>query len=198
MNGSLVYLVTLLAGLGFQFLSRWSVTKNLWISLLILVLLPPSISFGLVCGIWVGCAFIPFSSSIKRPTNNFQVGWGEVIAYSLWIFAGFILTLVYLFKIKHGGNMETGQSEALAWVFLTMIELCICRIIACSVPSWSRSALGCRIGFINFLLMLYWLYPYGWFVIGLTFITFLVVFPLLLAWMDFPNNDSDVIVTGGR
>ena len=198
MNGSLIYLVTLLAGLGFQFLSRWSVTKNLWFSFLILALLPPSVSFGLVCGTWVGCAFIPLNSGIKRPGNDYRGSWREVVVFSLWVFAGFILTLVYLFKIKHSGNMEVGQSEALAWVFLAMIELCIFRIIACSVPRWSRSTLGCRIALINFLLLLYWIYPYGWFAAGLTFITFLVAFPLLLAWMDFPNNESDIIVTGGR
>ncbi|HEY8462887.1 MAG TPA: hypothetical protein VIM29_02535 [Bacillota bacterium] len=198
MNESLIYLVTLLAGLGFQFLFRWSVTKNLWLSFLILVAFSPSISFGLVCGLWVGCAFIPDSLNRKRLPNNYQIGWKDALVFSIWTFAGFLLTLVYLFKIKLTGNMEIVQSEALAWVFLTMIELCLFRIVADSVPDWSRGLLGCRMGLINFLMVLYWIYRYGWLVMGLIFISLIVAFQLLLSLMKFPTNRTNDVVRGGR
>lgn len=198
MNGSIIYLAALLAGLGFQFFLRWSATKNLWLSFFILAVFPYLIGFGSVCGIWIGCAFIPYSSGIKRLPSNYRAGWKEVIVFSLWTFCGFLLTLVYLLKIKLTGHMRVDQSEALAWVFFLMIEICIFRIISCTVPGWFRIPLGYRMGFLNYLLVLYWTYSYGWFANILTLLTLLVVFPLLLKWMKFSNGEADMVVTGGN
>jgi hypothetical protein len=190
------YFATLLAGIGFQLLTRWTPGKNAAISFLLTGILPPFLSFGLISGIWIGCAFCTLDMNIKRISHKVQVHWKQTFIYSFWTFSGFLITLVFLFKIKLGGVLKTEQSEILAWIFLLILEFCIFRIIACSVPNWFRIQLGYRLGLINFLLMLYWIYPYGIFVILLTFFTFLLLFPLLLLWMDFSDRDSDLVVMG--
>lgn len=200
MNGSIIYIAALLAGLGLQFLSRWSPAKNLGLSFLILACLPYSFGFGLVCGIWAGCAFIPYSSNANHPKRqlNPKRAWREVFIYSLWTFAGFLMALIFLFKIKLSGNMQPGQREMLTWVFFGIIELCIFRIIACSVPGWFRLPLGYRMSFLNFLLILYWVIPYGWFAVVLTFLTLMAGFPLMLSLMSFSHTDSDIVMGGSR
>jgi hypothetical protein len=194
---SLIYYVaTLFAGIGFQLLTRWSPGKNVVISFFLTGILPPFLSFGLISGIWIGCAFCTLDSNIRRLSNNAQVHWKQTIIYSLWTFSGFLLTLLFLFKIKLGGFLKTGQSEILAWIFLLILEFCILRIIARSVPNWFRTPLGYRLGFINFIMVFYWIYSYGLFVILLTFCTFMLLFPALLLWMDFSGRDSDLVVMG--
>lgn len=200
MNGSIIYIAALLAGVGLQFLSRWSPFKNLGLSFLILAMLPYAFGFGMVCGIWVGCAFIPYNTSAnhpKRPLNP-KRAWREVFIYSLWTFSGFLMALVFLFKIKLAGGMQPPQMEALTWVFFGIIELCLFRIIACAAPSWFRLTLGYRMSFLNFLLVLYWVIPYGWFAVVLTFLTLMASFPLVLSLMSFAHHDSDVVMGGSR
>lgn len=197
MNGSWGFIATLLVGVAWQYLTKWSPGKKWLLSFLLACLLPPELTGGLLGGIWIGSAFITTPVNSQRDLKRHpQVGWREVVTFSLWTFAGFLLTLVFLFKIKSTGIWEIKQCQWFAWSFLAMLELCLLRIIARLVPSWLRLGVGIRMGFLNFLMLLYWLYPYGWVFGGLILVTLLVMYPLLLSVMAFSTGDADIMTRG--
>jgi hypothetical protein len=194
MNGSLGLLASLLVGVGWQFLTKWAPAKNWAFSFLMAFLAPPVLTGGLLCGIWICSAFIVPPANLKGGgNNNQQVGWKQVIIFSLWLFAAFLLTLVFLVKLKWAGIWEITQCQWFAWSFLAVLDLCLLRVIALLIPRWLRIEAGMRIGFFYFLLLLYWLYPYGWVLGGLTFLTLVIVIPLALSWLAFSSSNADLM-----
>jgi hypothetical protein len=197
MNGSWGFGAWLLVGVAWQYLIKWTPGQNWVLSFLLACLLPPGLTGGLLAGIWICSAFIVSPVNLQRKVDRHpKASWKEIVKFSLWTFAGFLLTLVFMFKIKLTGVWEIKQCQWFAWSFLVVLELCLLRIIARLTPSYLRLGVGFRMGFLNFLMLLYWLYPYGWILGGLTLLTLLVMFPLLLSGMAFSKSKVGIIKKG--
>ena len=96
------------------------------------------------------------------------------------------MALLFLWKLKVGSNLEIGHRETMAWLFLIVIELCLYRVIARSYPSLYRIQLGYGMAIINFLMLLFWIYPLGIYLMLLIFGSLLIINPILLIWLDPP------------
>ena len=182
-----IYIVTLLLGFLFQALVRWSPRVILGISFLLALFLPPGWGIGLVEGLLITCAFFTYeplreSQFDQTPT----VSWQKILLTSLWTFAGFLLTLLFLLRFKLTGSINIQQGETLAWIFLILVEVCLYKVIVKDSFSLYRIPLGFGIAVLNFLMILYWIYPLGWSFIGLVFFSLLIINPLLLIWIDIP------------
>lgn len=184
-----IYLLFLAIGFGLQYLIRWSPRVNLAISYFMVLILPPSWSIGLIGGAWISCAFFTYMPERERRFEvTPAVSWGKTVFSSLWTFAGFLLTLIFLWKLKVTNSLGLYQREMFAWVFLILIEICLYRVIARLSPSFYRIPLGYGIAFFNFLMILYWIYPFGisWSILIL--FSLLIINPLLLLLVDLPLN----------
>jgi hypothetical protein len=198
MNNGWGFLALLLVGVGWQLLTKWTPTKNWGLSFLTALIAPPVPTAGLLTGIWICAAFIVVNPNWRQNLNNnsLRIAWKEVVIFSLWTFAGFLITLLFFFKLKLSGWYEIEQCQWFAWSFLFVLEICLLRIIARLIPGWSRTGVGVRMGFLNFLFLLYWLYPYGLILEGLTLLTLVVTFPILLGWLAFSQNNDDPVSRG--
>lgn len=182
-----IYILSLAIGFGLQLLIRWSPWLNLAISFLVVLFLPPNWSIGLVGGTWISCAFFTYNPEQERRFDVIQViNWSRTILSSLWTFAGFLLTLVFLWKLKVTNSLDVGQREIMAWYFLILVEICLYRVIARLSPNLYRGTLGYRIAFLNFLMILFWIVPLGIIYICLIFLTLMVINPLILMIVDRP------------
>jgi hypothetical protein len=185
----LVYIIFLLVGFGLQFLVRWSPWVNLAISYLVVAILPPGWSLGLIIGTWISCAFFTFNPEQDRQFAIIpSVSLRKTVFSALWTFAGFLLTLIFLWKIKTSNSLDVFPREILAWVFLILIEVCLYRVIARLSPRLYRIPLGYGIAILNFLMILYWIFPFGLLMIGLILFSLLIINPLLLVLVDMPLN----------
>jgi hypothetical protein len=184
----LIYLAALAIGFSVQYLIRWSPRVNTVLSFLTVMLVPPFWSLGLIGGFWISSAFFTF----KPESDNQHRGalpimtWQKVCLYSAWTFLGFLLTLVFLWKLKITNSLLIDQREVLAWLFLVLVEVCIFKIIAKMSPGLYRIPMGYGMAFLNFLMVLHWLFPLGPYRIGLILVSFLVINPLLLSLVDLP------------
>ena len=184
-----IYLLTLGAGFSVQNLLRWSPTVNLVLSFLIIFLVPPVWSLGLIGGIWVACAFFNFNPELDRLELMKGFSWLKVFFSSLWVFGGFLLTLCLLWKLKVSGYMLS-QRELMGWAFFVLVEVCQYRIIAKLSPVIHRIPMGYGIAFCNFLMLLFWLLPLGIPVILMVLGTLVIIVPLLLVFVDLPVGNN--------
>lgn len=181
----LIYIFFLVIGFGFQSMVRWSPWFNLALSYLIVLLLPPNWSLGLVNGSWIACAFFTYNPEQDNRFDTIPViSFRKTILASCWTFSGFLLTLLFLWKLKITNSLDLFPREILAWFFLILIELCLYRVIAKISPSLYRIPLGYGIAIINFLMILYWIYPLGISFMVLILLTLLIVNPILLLVID--------------
>ena len=181
--------------LGFilQALVRWTPWAAVGISFLTVILLPALWGVGMTVGLWCCCAFLTFHPDEEHPEK--KGGFKRILVYALLTFYGFILTLLILWKVKHGYGMITvSQREWLAWFYLAAIEVCFYKIIANASHKWNRFQIGYGIGFLNTCMLLFWLFPYGYSMIVLTLLTLLVLNPLLLLWVDRLKRETDGII----
>jgi hypothetical protein len=184
-----VNILFFLGGFGWQFLVRRSPWVNLILSFAAAAILPPGWGLGLIIGIWISCAFFTFNPEQERQFETIStVNWQKIFLAALWTFSGFILTLVFLWKLKISDNMGLLPREILAWVFLILIEICLFRIIAKLVPRLYRIPIGYGIAVLNFLMILYWILPLGIWIMGLILLSLLITHPLLLVLVDMPLN----------
>jgi hypothetical protein len=190
----LIYIVFFAVGFGLQLLVHWSPGVNLGLSFPIVLIIPPEWSLGLIIGMWICCAFLTFNPEEERRVGTIStINWPKIFLAALWTFAGFILTLIFLWKLKVSNNLAVLPREILAWVFLSLIEICLIRIIARLVPRFYRIPLGYGMAALNFLMILYWVLPFGLWASGLIFLSLLIVTPLLLVLVDMPQNTQDSI-----
>ncbi len=181
-----IYLLTLGAGFVIQNFIRWSPWVNLGITFLIIFLVPPGWGLGLIGGIWIACAFFTFNPELDRLELLKGLSWLKVFLSSIWIFAGFLLTLCLLWKLKLSGYSLVAQREFIGWAFLVLIEVCQYRIIAKLLPVLHRIPLGYGIAFFNFLMLLFWLLPMGIPFVAMVLVTLAIINPLLLVFVDQP------------
>lgn len=182
-----IYLLFLFAGFCLQFLARWSPLINLAASYLMVLFLPPAWSLGLTSGIWIACAFFTYNPEQEHHLDTIPaISFRKILLSSVWTFSGFLLTLIFLWKLKVQTNLDLGQRELLAWAFLGLIEICLYRVIARLSPSLYRIPLGYGMAVFNFLLLFYWIYSLGIVWMALIFFTFLIINPLLLLVVDLP------------
>lgn len=181
-----IYLLTLGAGFAIQNLTRLSPWLNIGLSYLIILLIPPGWSLGLVAGLWIACAFFTFNPDLDRLELLKAFSWFKVFFVSLWTFSGFILTLFLIWKLKVSGYLLASQREFLAWTFLVLIEVCQYRVVAKLSPVLHRIPLGYGAAFFDFLMLLYWLYPMGVPIMALALVTLIIINPLLLVFVDLP------------
>jgi hypothetical protein len=188
-----IFILFLVVGFGLQFLIRWSPWVILAISYLVVAILPPGWSLGLIIGTWISCAFFTFNpEQVYQFEMISAVSWRKTVFSALWTFTGFLLTLIFLWKLKMSNSLELFPREILAWVFLIMIEICLYRIIARLSPRLYRIPLGYGIAFLNFLMILYWIFPFGGLFMLLILVSLLIINPLLLILVDMPfNGDQD-------
>lgn len=181
-----IYLLSLGMGFVVQNFTRWSPWVNLGLTFLMILSIPPGWSLGFIGGIWVACAFFTFSPELDRLELLKAFSWLKVFFSSLWIFAGFLLTLCLLWKLKISGYLSLSQREFIAWAFLVLIEACQYRIIARLSPILYRIPLGYGIAFFNFLMLLFWLLPLGISIMTMVLVTLAIINPLLLVFVDLP------------
>lgn len=190
-----IFILFLLVGFGLQFLVRWSPWVNLAISYLVVAIFPPVWSLGLIIGTWISCAFFTFNPELEHQFEMISaVSWRKTVFSALWTFTGFLLTLIFLWKLKMSNSLELFPREMLAWFFLILVEICLYRIIARLSPRLYRIPLGYGIAFLNFLMILYWIFPFGVLFILLILFSLLIINPLLLIIVDMPlGGDQDQI-----
>ncbi len=181
----LIILFTMPAGFMIQYYIRLSPWTNLMISVPLVLLIPPLWAFGLVCGVWICCAFNTFhpetANKIDAPN---RIGFGNILLYSGLTFLGFLLTLILLWKFKTVSNLSSTQREIFAWIFLAVIEICLYKIIARLTPGLYRIPLGYAMAVINFLMIFYWISTKGIYLTLLVFFTLLILNPLILTWLE--------------
>jgi hypothetical protein len=181
-------------GFGLQFVIRWSPLINLALSFLMALLLPPAWSLGLIIGSWISCAFFTFNPEQEK--HQFEITaitWRKSFLAALWTFTGFLLTLIFLWKLKISGNLELMPREIMAWSFLLLVEICLYRIISILAPSFYRIPLGYSIAVFHFLMLFYWIFPWGIWISGLVLLSLLIINPLLLVMVDIQFNAQDPI-----
>jgi len=197
---TIIFILSVAAGLGLNLLAHWPTRLCAAVSLPLALLLPPYWSHGLLSGLWIGSAFLMSAAEADhRKNQSTGVSWGKIFSYALFTFYGFILALILLWKTKNAllfVNLQ--QREILTWLFLIMIEISFYRIIARDCHKWQRVSTGGGIGFLNFLMVLYWIYPYGLTAMVLTLITLLLINPFLLFWVDHPARDQNNFFRGAR
>jgi hypothetical protein len=181
----LIILFTMTAGFVIQYYIRLSPWINLAVSFPLVLLIPPSWGFGLICGIWICCAFSTFHPEMENKIDApNRIRFVKILLYSLLTFSGFLLTLVLLWKFKIMGNPDLAQREVFAWIFLAIVEICLYKVIARLAPGLYRIPLGYGIAVLNFLMILYWVSGKGIYFMVLVFFTMLIVNPLLLTWVE--------------
>ena len=181
-----IYMLSLSAGFVWQNFTRWSPWVNLGLTFLMVFMIPPSLSLGFSGGVWVCSAFFTFNPELDRLELLKAFSWLRVFLSSLWVFAGFLLTLCLLWKLKSSGYLVVAQREFIAWAFLVLIEVCQYRIIAKLSPVLYRIPLGYGIAFFNFLMLLFWLVPLGLSFMLMVLVTLMIINPLLLVFVDLP------------
>jgi hypothetical protein len=159
---------------------------NLILSYLLIFILPPNWSLGLVGGIWISCAYFTYKPDLDRLELLKGLSWYKVFFSSLWTFAGFLLTLSLVWKLKVTGFEGASQRELLAWTFLVLIEVCQYRVIARLSPVLHRIPLGYGIALFNFLMLTFWLYELGIPSMIMALVTLVIINPLLLIFNDLP------------
>ncbi|NLW47512.1 MAG: hypothetical protein GXY86_09290 [Firmicutes bacterium] len=185
-----IYLLSFGAGFIVQYFSRLSPWVNLALSYLLVFILPPMWSLGLVGGIWISCAYFTYNPDLDRLELLKGLSWYKVLLSSLWTFTGFLLTLSLVWKLKVTGFEVASQREIIAWTFLVLIEVCLYRVIARLSPALHRIPLGYGIALFNFLMLTFWLYELGIPVMIMALVTLLIINPLLLIVIDLPVGAS--------
>ncbi len=190
----IVYSVFFILGLGLEFVIRWSPGINLLLSFILAFVLPPGWSFGFIIGSWISCAFFTYNPEQEGQFEAITtINWRRILMASIWTFAGFLLTLVFLWRVKIGNLMGIYPREILAWTFFALVEICLCRIIAKLVPRLYRIPLGYGIAVLNFLMLLFWILPFDIWKIGLILLSLLIIYPVVLVLVDSPLEAKDPI-----
>ncbi len=194
-TGSIVMdIIFFVLGFGLQFVIRWSPIMNLVLSFIFALAIPPGLSFGFIIGSWISCAFFTYNPEQEGQFETVAViNWRRILVASLWTFAGFLLTLVFLWRLKIGSGMEVDSREIVAWLFFAFVEICLCRIIAKLVPRLYRIPLGYGMAILNFLMLLFWILSFDIWKIGLILLSLLIVYPLILVSVDSPFAVEDPI-----
>ena len=185
-----IYLLSFGAGLVVQHFFRLSPWVNLILSYLLVFILPPNWSLGLMGGIWICCAYFTYNPDLDRLELLKGLSWYKVFFSSLWTFTGFLLTLSLVWKLKVTGIQLASQREVLAWTFLVLIEACQYRIVAKLSPIFHRIPLGYGIALFNFLMLAFWLYELGIPLMLMALVTLVIINPLLLIFIDLPVGTS--------
>lgn len=176
-------LLALGGGALFQNCFRCSPRWNLGVTCLVVIIFSPAWSMGWTLGSWFSCAFLTYHP--ENELRDMPQGWLAIFCYAGFSFSGFILTLILLWKAKMGMDLPLMlYQEILGWMYLIGLEICFYKVIALATFRGDRFQLGYGIGFLNSLMLLYWVYPYGWMAMVLTSLTLLAVNPLLLLMMD--------------
>jgi hypothetical protein len=183
-----------MGGFGLQLLVRWSPGIIMALSFLFAGILPTWWSLGLISGSWICCAFFTFNPEQEHQIEIVSaINWRKIFFAALWTFAGFVLTLLFIWRLKISNNLAVFPREILAWIFLISVEICLYRIIAVLVPRLYRIPLGYGIAVLNFLMILYWILPFGILKIGLILLSLLIINPLILVLVDTPLNTQDPV-----
>jgi hypothetical protein len=184
----LIYLAALAVGFLIQYVIRWSPRLNTVLSFGAVILIPPFWSLGLIGGFWISSAFFTFKPESENQHRGAPpiITWQKVCLYSAWTFSGFLLTLVFLWKLKITNSLMIDQREVLAWLFLVLVEVCIFKIIAKISPGIYRIPMGYGMAVLNFLMVLHWIFPLGFYRAGLVLWALMVINPLLLSLVDLP------------
>jgi hypothetical protein len=192
--GIVMDVIFFILGFGLQYLIRWSPIINLVLSFILALAMPPGLSFGFIIGSWISCAFFTYNPEQEGQFETVEViNWRRIFVASLWTFAGFLLTLVFLWRVKIGGMMAIDSREIIAWFFFAFVEICLCRIIAKLVPRLYRIPLGYGMAILNFLMLLYWILSFDIWTMGLILMSLLIVYPLILVSVDSPFAAEDPI-----
>lgn len=188
----LISLVSLGGGLVFQFFTSISPWINLALSFLLILLLPPFWGLGLVCGLWISCAFITYhpelANQIDKPNRLSLI---KVLGFAALTFAGFLMTLILLWRLKITSDLNPMQREVTAWIFLVIIEISLYKVIALLSPGIYRIPLGYGIACLNFLMIFYWVFSEGLYAIILVFLSLMILNPLLLTWVEPVNRQGE-------
>ncbi|HBF37487.1 MAG TPA: hypothetical protein DDW50_09225 [Firmicutes bacterium] len=185
----MVYIGFFISGLGLQFVIRWSPAMNLLLSFILALALPPGWSFGFIIGSWISCSFVTFKPEQESQFEEITtINWRRILLAALWTFAGFLLTLIFLWRLKISNVMAIYPREVVGWVFFALVELCLYRIIAKLVPRLYRIPLGYGIAVLNFLMVLFWILPFDIWKMGLILLSLLIICPLVLVLVDAPFN----------
>ncbi len=188
--------------LGFiiQYLIRWTPNFNLFLSYLLVLILPAEWSIGIVMGSWIATAFVTFSPNRERRLESYSALSGfSIFLYSLWTLGGFVLTLIFLYKLKASHLITIPlHRELISWIFLILIEVCQFKIIALSIPVTQRNSLGYYLAVLNFLMILFCTWSMGVVQNILIFAILLLVFPDLLKIVDGSSWRQNEMVIGRR
>jgi hypothetical protein len=187
---SIFFILAVIIGTCLVYFTKESIKINLLLSFIIVSSLSPFWSIGIISGQWFGIAFFG-SEPEKDPKKErlIVINLRKIFLYSLLTFSGFIMTLIFYFRLKITTALDPFSQQVFAWIFLVMIEVCFFRVIARWCPKWYRKRTGYGIAFFNFLMILYCVSPYGLLAMVMTFISMLIISPLLLKWIDYRSNN---------
>jgi len=184
----MLYFVFFILGFSCQTLARLGPGLLLAVGFGSVLFLPPLWGLGLVTGSFLACAFFTYKLKPQANAEQAGIGWLRMMAYAALSFSGFLMTLVLVWKLKLDQQFFIAQREAVGWFFFALLEVCFYRILAYAIPSIQRFSVGYRMAFLEFWLILYWLWPMGGFTVFFVFCAMLLVSPLLLTLVDQPTT----------
>lgn len=195
----IIFGIAVAIGWVIQNLTEWSSLRNLGLTLGSVLILPPAWSAGLTVGVWICCAFWTDFSQDEANNESPPKGWLQVIGYALFTFSGFILTLFWLWRLKTELTIALEWShEILGWLYFGVIEISFYKLITRFNPRWNWFQVGYGIGFLDALLIAYWILPYGLLAITLTVVTLMIANPLLLLALEQSAGKNGRISLGGN
>lgn len=196
----LFFLGMFILGFVIQYLVRWTHHFNLFLSYLAVLMVPTEWSLGLILGTWFSVAFFTFSPNKERRVEGYSVLTGiNILLYALWTLSGFILTLVFLYKLKSSQLVTIPlHRELLSWFFFIMVEICQFKIIALSVSATQRNSLGYYLAGLNFLMILFCTWSMGLVQNILIFLVLMFVIPELLKIVAGSSFRQSEMVIGRR
>ncbi|HOJ77209.1 MAG TPA: hypothetical protein PLZ08_04155 [Bacillota bacterium] len=188
--GLIYFGLAVIIGACMVYFTKESIKINLLLSFIIVSSLSPFWSMGIISGQWFGIAF--FGSEPDRDPKKERlivISLRKIFLFSLLTFSGFMMTLIFYFRLKTAADFDPHVQQVFAWIFLVMIEVCFFRVIARWCPKWYRKRAGYGIAFFNFLMIFYCVYSYGLLTVVMTFIGLMIISPLLLKWIDYRSSN---------
>ena len=182
-----VWLICILAalagGIGFWLVMTFKPRPTLltFLGLLATIAIPPDVAAGLLAGAWLAEAFF-LQKHEGMAVPNESIGWRRVVKDALEVTSAFLVGLIYIFRQRN--HAMPGSVLLVGLVLSFGLTLCYFHAIAGDIPRQLRVRHGYAVGLLSFIPWIFLLTKLGWPLLGLGFLTFLLLPPFFLATLD--------------
>ena len=141
---------------------------------------PPDIASALIVGGWLAAGFF-LRAHEGIPAPNESLGWRRVFWDALAINVAFLVGLFYMYRQRAGAP---GPVVAMGVILSFVVVLCYFHATAWDITRRLRVVHGYAVGLVAFIPWAFILSRLGWTVLGLGFLSFLLLPPFFLATLD--------------